>query len=77
MTTAKEFVNVFPEIVHIIRPQDEIINLAEHVFNMVAWSKERNFDAQFTNTWSDQKWVHICFKVKDETQRFWFALKWK
>lgn len=76
MTTAKEFVNVFPEIVHIVRPYREIINLSNHVSEIIAWCKDRNFDVQFTNSWSENNQMHICFKVDDETQRFWFALKW-
>ena len=77
MTTAKEFVNVFPDIVHIIRPQSEIENLGDYIREIYAWSKERHFQVNLTNTWSEGNDEHTCFEVKDETQRFWFALKWK
>jgi hypothetical protein len=77
MTPAKEFINVFPDIVHIVRPQVEVGNLAQYINAMITWAEERNFHIFLTNTWDEGTDTHICFRVVDETQRFWFALKWK
>lgn len=76
MTAAKEFVNVFPDIVHIVRQQDEIVSIVAYVSGIVTWCNERKFDAQLTNTWSENDQQHICFRVNDEAHRLLFALKW-
>jgi hypothetical protein len=68
-----EFVNVFPEIVIIKRPE----LIGQHDWEeMHNWAADMKVKFSFKNHWHNIDGNHYSFEVKDEQQRLWFALKW-
>lgn len=67
------FVNVYPEIVVIIK--DHMISKSTwvEIFN---WCEDQGITATLMNQWIDQRGYCYSFRVYDEMHRIWFMLRW-